>query len=67
MFNSYKSFVKIGEILPDMTIIKMNFLLIGYEYEEIADMVGIPVGTVKSRISRARGKLAGILKNMGTF
>jgi RNA polymerase sigma-70 factor (ECF subfamily) len=29
----------------------------GYAYEEIAEIAGIPMGTVKSRISRARGRL----------
>ncbi len=29
----------------------------GYAYEEIADMTGVAIGTVKSRISRARGKV----------
>lgn len=39
----------------------------GYDYLEIARMLELPVGTVKSRISRAREKLAVILKNEGTF
>ena len=29
----------------------------GYQYDEIADMLGIPVGTVMSRIHRGRLKL----------
>ena len=29
----------------------------GYDYNEIADIVGVSLGTVKSRISRARSKL----------
>lgn len=39
----------------------------GYDYREVADMLELPVGTVKSRISRAREKLAVIIKNKGTF
>lgn len=29
----------------------------GYHYQEVADMLGIPLGTVMSRIHRAKGKL----------
>ncbi|MBN2558444.1 MAG: sigma-70 family RNA polymerase sigma factor [Clostridia bacterium] len=39
----------------------------GYEYVEVAAMAGIPVGTVKSRISRARTKLAEIIREKGTI
>ena len=33
----------------------------GLSYEEIAEIEGLPLGTVKSRISRARNKLARLL------
>ena len=35
-------------------------------YEEIADITGLPMGTVKSRINRGRTKLQGILKEVYT-
>ncbi len=38
---------------------RIPFLLFakGYEYQEIADILGIPIGTVKSRLHTARKKL----------
>jgi len=35
----------------------------GYAYDEIADIVELPMGTVKSRISRARARLRDYLQN----
>ncbi|MDI6601480.1 MAG: RNA polymerase sigma factor [Thermoanaerobacteraceae bacterium] len=37
----------------------------GLSYEEIADVLGIPLGTVKSRINAARMKMREILKEEG--
>ncbi|WP_064743178.1 RNA polymerase sigma factor SigM [Pseudonocardia spinosispora] len=37
----------------------------GYPVQEVADMLGVPVGTVKSRCSRARRQLAEVLAPEG--
>jgi RNA polymerase sigma-70 factor, ECF subfamily len=39
----------------------------GYKLSEIQDLIGIPVGTVKSRLHRARSRLREILTENGTF
>jgi RNA polymerase sigma-70 factor (ECF subfamily) len=39
----------------------------GYKLTEIQDLIGIPVGTVKSRLHRARARLREILIQSGTF
>ncbi|MDJ0709424.1 MAG: RNA polymerase sigma factor [Woeseiaceae bacterium] len=39
----------------------------GYKLEEIHDLMDIPVGTVKSRLHRARTRLREILTEKGTF
>ena len=39
----------------------------GYKLEEIHVLTGVPVGTVKSRLHRARARLREILNPGGTF
>ena len=39
----------------------------GYKLDEIHTLIGIPVGTVKSRLHRARARLREILTETGTF
>ncbi|MCQ2436795.1 MAG: sigma-70 family RNA polymerase sigma factor [Clostridia bacterium] len=58
----------VNELPEDMRAVIMMRDIDGYSYEEIADVLGINVGTVKSRISRARGKLRqAIMKNRELF
>jgi RNA polymerase sigma-70 factor (ECF subfamily) len=35
----------------------------GFSYQEVADICHVPVGTVKSRVNRARNKLAALMGN----
>ena len=37
----------------------------GYPYEEVASVVGVPLGTVKSRLARARARLRDCLERRG--
>lgn len=39
----------------------------GYKLEEIQEITGVPIGTVKSRLHRARARLKAILVEDGTF
>lgn len=39
----------------------------GYKLKEIQELTGIPIGTVKSRLHRARARLREILTTDGTF
>lgn len=39
----------------------------GYKLTEIQDLMGVPVGTIKSRLHRARARLREILSADGTF
>ena len=40
--------------------------MLGMRYEEVAEVCGCAMGTVKSRINRGRTKLQGILKEVYT-
>jgi RNA polymerase sigma-70 factor (ECF subfamily) len=52
----------IGKLDDDLKA-PFEMFLYGYKYKEIAEKLGIPIGTVKSRISFARKKLQSILAN----
>lgn len=49
-------------ILPaDQRLVLALYDIHGYSYDDIIDMTGIPMGTLKSRISRARSRLRDFL------
>jgi RNA polymerase sigma-70 factor (ECF subfamily) len=57
------------EQLPDdfATVVELHDID-GFKYHEIADIVGVPIGTVMSRISRGRRLLAGaVLASRGAL
>ena len=56
-----KAFMKVSESYRKAVILRDIQEL---SYEEIADIMGITVGTVKSRINRGRAQLQKLLKNI---
>lgn len=57
----YSDILKEISVLPKQQRIPFNMINQGYKYQEIADMLDISIGTVKSRIFLARKKL---MKNL---
>ena len=60
---AYKDFLSAFEELPDeqreaLTLVGAS----GFSYEEAADMCGVAIGTIKSRVGRARQKLVELLE-----
>lgn len=51
----------LGQITPDQRTAIVLFDVEGYDYQEIADMTGVSLGTVKSRIHRGRLALRDLL------
>ena len=52
-----KSYLKVIKSLKDIYSVPFMMFFQGYEYQEIAERLNIPIGTVKSRIFVARQKL----------
>lgn len=57
--------IRLGQALdtlhPDHRAVLMLVVVEGYRYHEVASMLGIPLGTVMSRLSRARQSLSDVL------
>lgn len=51
----------LGDLPEDQRLAVILFDVEGYSYEEIAEISGVAVGTVKSRLHRGRGRLREIL------
>lgn len=61
-FLQFRDFLRAFEDLPDEQ--REVLVLVGasgFSYEEAAKMTGVPIGTIKSRINRARARLTGEL------
>ena len=55
----------ISSLPADQRVVLVLSDVEGMNYAEIAETVGIPVGTVKSRLARARAKLRDLLQTQG--
>jgi RNA polymerase sigma-70 factor (ECF subfamily) len=55
----------LGRLEPEFRSVVVLRLIQGYSTKETAGILGIPVGTALSRLSRAQDKLKGILQVMG--
>ena len=62
--NELNSLIEAGirALHPDQRMVVVLCDVHGYSYEEISEITGVAMGTVKSRLSRARIKLRGILQ-----
>jgi len=52
----------INTLAPDQREVLLLVTLEGLQYREVASILGMPEGTVMSRLSRARGKLRNIMQ-----
>ncbi len=54
----------LGDLPDDQRVIAVLSDVEGYAYQEIAEITSLPLGTVKSRLSRARGRLRDCLREV---
>jgi RNA polymerase sigma-70 factor (ECF subfamily) len=52
-------------LTPDQRVVIVLSDVQGYNYQEIAEITGVSLGTVKSRLSRARSKMRDLLLEQG--
>lgn len=55
----------LAQLSDDQRALSILVLVEGFSYQEAADMEGVPVGTVMSRLSRARKTMAAFLAGDG--
>jgi RNA polymerase sigma-70 factor (ECF subfamily) len=55
----------IMQLPPEQRTILVMCDIEGFEYHEVAGMTGLAIGTVKSRLSRGRAKVRGVLVQKG--
>jgi RNA polymerase sigma-70 factor (ECF subfamily) len=53
----------LAELDPDQRDVLLLYAWEGFSYQEIAVSLGVPVGTVRSRLARARARLRSVLKD----
>jgi RNA polymerase sigma factor (sigma-70 family) len=62
---------EVAELLADLSRGERDVLLLvawaELEYAEVAEALGIPVGTVRSRLNRARGRVRELLERSGQY
>jgi RNA polymerase sigma factor (sigma-70 family) len=62
---------ELAELLADLSPGERDVLLLvawaELEYAEVAEALGIPVGTVRSRLNRARGRIRELLERSGQY
>jgi RNA polymerase sigma-70 factor (ECF subfamily) len=55
----------LNQLPPEFKIVAVLADVQGYEYAEVAQVIDTPLGTVKSRLARARGRLRDCLQEKG--
>ena len=53
-YGSFDLLDLVSTLSPDHRAVTVMCLVLGHTYDDAADILGIPIGTVRSRVSRAR-------------